>query len=300
VDSTSRGSEAADVARHLAGRFGASLVLLRAVSPKASSAEVIHSDETLSRQTQALREQGLDAHYTIAYDRPEQAIAQVAVAEETDLIIMAPHHRERLDALRCPSVTARMFGSAPVPVLVWPELTSGSVFSAFLSVAGSVVLVALDGSEEAEQVIPYAVLFAKEYRRPLVLVRVASRSPQVGIDAASHQLEVVRRNEELHEAARYLTSVRLKINREYAVAAQSMLLQGDPAHELLRIAETHNGSLMVMSTHGCTGFSRLLLGSVTASVMRETPLPLLVMSPLIQMTSRVHVLSQEVQHVPAI
>lgn len=51
--------------------------------------------------------------------------------------------------------------------------------------------------------------------------------------------------------------------------------EGDPVVTLLRIARTWKAELLVVGTHGRTGTSRLLFGSVAEAVLRESPLPVL-------------------------
>jgi len=59
------------------------------------------------------------------------------------------------------------------------------------------------------------------------------------------------------------------------VEHKHVLLSGDPAEEILRLAERERADLIVMSTHGRTGLSRMLLGSVAESVVRRARCPVL-------------------------
>ena len=54
------------------------------------------------------------------------------------------------------------------------------------------------------------------------------------------------------------------------------LLHGFPASSLLQYAESHNIDLIVMATHGLTGLSRVLMGSVAESIVRKATTPVLV------------------------
>jgi universal stress protein A len=53
--------------------------------------------------------------------------------------------------------------------------------------------------------------------------------------------------------------------------------EGDPAEMILRVAEEVHADLIVMGTHGRTGLSRLLMGSVAEQVVRRAPCPVLTM-----------------------
>jgi len=59
------------------------------------------------------------------------------------------------------------------------------------------------------------------------------------------------------------------------------VLVGDEAEEINRFAKENQVDLIVMGTHGRTGLSRLLMGSVAESVLREAPCPVMtIKSPM--------------------
>lgn len=56
---------------------------------------------------------------------------------------------------------------------------------------------------------------------------------------------------------------------------ETKLLEGDPTTEILAEAERRSADLIVMGTHGRTGLSRMLMGSVAENVARKAPCPVL-------------------------
>ena len=54
------------------------------------------------------------------------------------------------------------------------------------------------------------------------------------------------------------------------------LVMGDPATEIVRVAEEEQAELIVLGTHGRTGLSRILMGSVAEAVVRHAPCPVLI------------------------
>lgn len=64
------------------------------------------------------------------------------------------------------------------------------------------------------------------------------------------------------------------------VVVRHQLLEGIPAKEILTAAENLNVDLIVMGTHGRSGFSRVLIGSVAEEVMRKAPCPVLMATHL--------------------
>lgn len=62
------------------------------------------------------------------------------------------------------------------------------------------------------------------------------------------------------------------------------LLFGDPAAELVALAERENVDLIVLSTHGRTGLMRMLMGSVAERVVQRAPCPVLTLKPSPELT----------------
>jgi nucleotide-binding universal stress UspA family protein len=63
------------------------------------------------------------------------------------------------------------------------------------------------------------------------------------------------------------------------VAIEHRLAEADPATEVLRAARAEPCDLIIMATHGRTGLSRLLMGSVAEQVVRKAPCPVLTVKP---------------------
>ncbi len=60
-----------------------------------------------------------------------------------------------------------------------------------------------------------------------------------------------------------------------AVAYEHRLLAGEPATAIAELAAEENADMIVMGTHGRTGLTRLLMGSVAEAVVRRAPCPVL-------------------------
>jgi universal stress protein A len=60
------------------------------------------------------------------------------------------------------------------------------------------------------------------------------------------------------------------------IAVEHVLLEGDPAQEIIQYARESGSDLIVLGTHGRTGRERLLMGSVAEKVMRDGPCSVLV------------------------
>jgi len=130
------------------------------------------------------------------------------------------------------------------------------------------LLVALDGSAFAESALALAVALARVAGARLTLVRSAW-VPMAGLgDTGQGQIEAVAAAEQYlaSMAARHGAAVSgIDTAVPYAPAAEGILLE----------AQIRKPDLIVLATHGRTGLSRLVLGSVAEAVLAKTPVPLL-------------------------
>lgn len=135
------------------------------------------------------------------------------------------------------------------------------------------ILVPLDGSELAEQVLPYASELARRADAEILLL--TSIQP-VGIwDATATAINWER---EERVAQEYLDAqkerlqaagLKVRVKREH----------GEAAAGILETAETENVSLIAISTHGRSGLSRWLFGSVADRIVQSAHVPLLMVRP---------------------
>jgi nucleotide-binding universal stress UspA family protein len=63
--------------------------------------------------------------------------------------------------------------------------------------------------------------------------------------------------------------------REHGLTVRGLLRPGSAADEIVRTAQVEHASVIVMGTHGRTGVTRVLMGSVAERVVREAPCPVL-------------------------
>lgn len=140
------------------------------------------------------------------------------------------------------------------------------------------IVVPLDGSEIAEQVLPYVSLFAKAFGSEVELLRcIEPVSPEIADPAHGVFLDKVVESF-LARARDYLGKVSEPIRRS-GVAVSCATFEGDPATKILDEAEKDASTLIAMSTHGRSGMTRWVLGSVTSKVLQVTDNPMLVVHP---------------------
>jgi len=281
TDGSARADEAIAVARQMAEREGSRLVLLRVEAEREPMEEVMAANAAIEARVSELRGQGINAEVRFEYGQADSGIPTSALKEGATLILMAPHHRNLLQSLIHPSVTRRVIAHAPAPVLVWPDGLPATAYTDLLAAPNSAVIVPLDGSEEAEHALPLAIAYAKQYDRLLLVVRVLAPPLLIGM-ADAYMLEAETREREEREAREYLSALRKRLALEHGIAVQTMLAGGDVGEELVHVAAAHDGSLIVMSTHGHGGIARVFPVGVVAKLMQDSSVPLIVTPPQIE------------------
>lgn len=130
------------------------------------------------------------------------------------------------------------------------------------------ILCPTDYSDRAAPALEVATALARDYSAELVILHVVP-PPVQGVDGG--QLVELPTGWEEHARAR-LEAVR---PTGADVRVTRRLVVGSDAAEIVRAATEAKADLIVMGTHGRTGLSRLLAGSVAEAVMRAAPCPVL-------------------------
>ena len=137
------------------------------------------------------------------------------------------------------------------------------------------VLVPLDGSKLAEQVLPYVGLIAKAFQSRVELVRVIGPTPSGLTDPAHGIYKSQIIESQRGQATDYLAKVAASLQKR-ALTVATIVHEGDPADIIITEAAREKDTLIVVTTHGRGGIARLVLGSVTNKVLYNTTCPLLV------------------------
>jgi len=139
------------------------------------------------------------------------------------------------------------------------------------------ILVPLDGSVLAERAIRHAREIARGPWSEILLLQ-AVNLPMPVVPEAVLVPDGKWLDERKKEAARYLEGIAAPL-REAGMRVRSLLDERAPADAILHVAAREEVDLIVMSTHGRGGVSRLLMGSVAESVFRATSRTVMLVKP---------------------
>ncbi|MEO5355740.1 MAG: universal stress protein [Nitrospirae bacterium YQR-1] len=182
---------------------------------------------------------------------PHEAIAEESRRLKTDIIVMGKHGGKGLSRLLMGSVTAKVIAYADCKVAVVPRDSE---------MKGETILLATDGSACSKAAEMEAIMMAKRCNKVKKLVSITVYPHE---DKRYEYEEIVS---SLESAA-----------AENGVAVESLLLcHNDPYKAIVNVSLESGADLIIIGSHGRTGLSRLLMGSVSERVVALSFCPVLV------------------------
>jgi universal stress protein A len=141
------------------------------------------------------------------------------------------------------------------------------------------ILVPVDYSDPSRRALELALSLADGAQ--VTVVHVWDRPPYVGEEVVAHPdgsrrslSELIRSN-----AERDMTDFLAQVSTTTGTRLQHHLISGDPVSGIIAEASKPSYDLLVVGTHGRTGVTKLLLGSVTERLIRLSPIPVLTVPP---------------------
>jgi nucleotide-binding universal stress UspA family protein len=194
---------------------------------------------------------------------------------EADLIVISTHGRSGISRLSLGSVTDSLIRHTTIPVLVVKPSTSylsPQVTSAFRR-----IVVPLDGSALAEEILPRVMALAKIEEAEITLLNVLiphSYSQKEIVDSSLPWWE-----KDIAIARSYLFRIAGKLRREGAVITTDIAIGESIASAIGDYASRERADLIAIATHGRGGLTRIVRGSVATAVMHSAKVSMLVFKP---------------------
>lgn len=282
LDGSPLAEEALPYAAAIAERSQAPLHLLRVIPPDAPAAA---EEEARRYLREKARTFGDRVQLSVHIGHPAEQIIDSAAEMSDPIIVMTTRGRSGIGRWIYGSVADQVVRAAEVPVLLIRSGMPRRATDTFRR-----ILVPLDGSAYAEAALPVAVQLARAFDAELVLVRVAETSqiyrtltPTAPTPIAVETLDEIAAQVR-SEARSYLHQVAERLQRE-GVRVQSEVLEGFPTEQLLAYERDQTVDLVVMATHGRSGVSRLVFGSVAERILRLGQTPVMMVKPTGELAS---------------
>lgn len=215
---------------------------------------------------------------------PAEEIVDYADKKNTGLIIMATHGRTGIRRWALGDTANKVARASKCPVLLI-RATAGTSKGVHLEK----ILVPLDGSKLSEAVLPYIEYLASKLKVGInllfvveLLYHIYPYSDSTGYFGSSGVVRVAYNEKEMQPAKEVAEKYIKNVNDKLAAGGMKTSYQvriGSPAEEIIKTESEMRPDIVVMSTHGHSGFGRWDHGSVTDKVLHTGNTPLLLVRP---------------------
>ncbi len=215
--------------------------------------------ELIEQAASIAQNYGVDALTEVRYGEPYKEIVSYAEELNCDIIIMGRKGISQVERQLIGSVTARVVGHSKKDVLVIPQKAE---------LEFKKILVAMDESEFSQRALARAIELSKEYGSALEMVYV------VFTYGKFFALAPEATNEIKAKAKEFVKSIE-EVATNQGVKLVTNIVEGEAHIGIIKTAEQKDADLIVMGSHGRSGISKLILGSVTEKVMGMVSCPVL-------------------------
>lgn len=140
------------------------------------------------------------------------------------------------------------------------------------------ILFPVDLSEVSSKLAPEAIGFAQKFNAEVHLLLVAGSFEKFKTFYVPHPSLKTFGDEVLQGGQRKLKEFAEEFFSEYP-KLKTVVVQGDPAEEIIKYISSEKIDLVIMGTHGRKGLDRILFGSVADRVVKNSPTPVLTINP---------------------
>ena len=271
LDGSDYAAQALPVAQFICKTTGARLTLLSASHGyQPEGKERAQAESYLSAAAEKMQKAGIQVSYTVRLGSPAAATQELVVEQGIDLVIVTTRGRSGENNWLRGGMSNKLVHLLDIPILLVQVFESGPPEAPHLGR----ILVALDGSVFAEQLLPYARLLGKQFDCELMLISVPAvpqgekyRAPVSVIHAIRKQAETSMR--------KYLASVAESLRAE-GLIVRTVVTGSYPARSIVDVGKREGVDLIMVSSQGRGGLDLLLMGSVAQRVVQLTDSPVFI------------------------
>jgi nucleotide-binding universal stress UspA family protein len=291
IDFSKMSTQAIQIAKQLARRFGASLRLAHVrhlnyatdfVAPAPPILPFAFTTYEQDAERTALKELNKVASGcgvssakcdVLSGAPPFDEICRLAQTVPADLVVMPTHGRTGLKHVFLGSTAERIVQHSSCPVLV----TRGSALQANNGSRFSIktIVVPVDFSSCSREGLRYAIGFANEFGAKIILLHATYLGYVYSCEGTAIYdipgLQKAARKTAERKMRELVRSVNFK-----SVKYETVFTEGSPVLDICAFAKDHDVDLIITSTHGFTGFTHVLIGSIAEQVVRHASCSVLV------------------------
>jgi len=142
------------------------------------------------------------------------------------------------------------------------------------------ILLPTDFSGCANYALPYAAAIARAVKATVICLHVWEPIvPAFGYTGLAEPMPIAEISDQLEDSAERELPQIINCEELHGVDVQEVIVHGDAAAEIVRVATEREVDLIVISSHGRTGLGRMIFGSTAEAVVRHATCPVLVVKP---------------------
>lgn len=257
----------------LAKASNATLILVHAVDDDQPrhlvEMETAEAKKLLTSQASALREvDGIEASHRVELGEPFTCIASVAEKYASDLIVMGPHRRQLLKDVFVGTTAERTIRNTRIPIIMANAVPAAPYRH---------ILVAIDMSEHSAAALRLAAEMGWGEMPAISVIHgfdapeQAMRGILIVSDADARRFVAEAKTRATEELSKFLHDVKIDPVRQIVE-----MVNVDPASLIRRSAQDIGADLIVVGQRGRSALAKLMLGSVTESLLRNCDFDVLV------------------------
>jgi nucleotide-binding universal stress UspA family protein len=278
LDGSAYAEQALPAAESICKAFNARLTLVSVIPERPRFWPLVRSNGQggARRETEAylkgvarrMEVKGIDVSFSVLRGPVAESVDEFMREEAIDMSIISTHGRSGLQRLVLGSVADRLVQLMTQPMLIIHPAPSGPP-----PVPGfERILVALDGSEYAERVLPM-VRASITYGSVVFLLRVPEVPEPERFGIMVEEIERLRAEAEA-QAYQYLEGIAAALRAE-GIETHIRVAGYRPAETIISVADEEDAGVILVATHGQGGLEGVLMGSVADRVVQNTYRPVL-------------------------
>ena len=271
LDGSDYAAQALPVAQFICETTGAQLTLLSASHKYQTEGEEQFEAETyLTSVAEKIHAAGIQVNCAVRSGSPAEATHKLVVEMDVDLVIVTTRGRSGEKNWLREGLSSKLVHLLDIPVLLVQVFESGPPEAPHLGR----ILVALDGSAFAEQLLPYARLLGKQFDCELMLICVPAVPESGKYRAPASVIHAIRKQAET-SMRKYLASVAESLRAE-GLTVRTVVTGSYPARSIVDVGKREGVDLIMITSQGRGGLDLLFMGSVAQQVVQLTDSPVFI------------------------
>jgi len=271
LDGSDYAAQALPIAQFICKATGAQLTLLSASSKyQPEGKEQLKAETYLFEAAGKINAAGIQVDSTVRSGSPAEAAHELVIEKGADLVILTTRgHSGEKNWLR-EGLSSKLVHLLDIPILLVQVFESGPPEAPHFAR----ILVALDGSAFAEQLLPYARLLGKQFDCELILICVPAVPESEKYRAPAGVIHAIRKQAEasMHE---YLATVAKSLEAE-GLTVRTVVTGSFPARAIVDVGKRESVDLIMITSQGRGGLDLLVMGSVAQQVVQLTDSPVFI------------------------